>query len=139
MFAPNQGSTFAEIREVASGGEISRLSLITKSLVAGSLQLPTLIFDEIDSGVSGDVAKKMGDILARLSERHQVISITHSPQVAAKGDRHFRVFKTSDTDATLARVSLLAEAERIEEIATMLSSSPPSEAALTSARELIAK
>ncbi|NND07835.1 MAG: DNA repair protein RecN [Saprospiraceae bacterium] len=137
LFAPNKGSAHAPIKQVASGGEISRLSLITKSLVAGSLQMPTLIFDEIDSGVSGDVALKMGDILKVLSNEHQIISITHSPQVAAKGSRHFRVSKDVVKDKTIARVQVLNEEERVEEIATMLSSSPPSEAARTSAKELI--
>ncbi len=137
LFAPNKGSAFSPIKKVASGGEISRLSLITKSLVAGSLQMPTLIFDEIDSGVSGDVAQKMGNILRKLSEVHQIISITHSPQVAAKGSSHFRVLKETVNELTRAKVVTLKDHERIEEIATMLSSSPPSDAALTSAKELI--
>lgn len=137
LFAPNKGDDFYEIRKVASGGEMSRLALITKSLVASSLQMPTLVFDEIDSGVSGDVAKKMGGILKRLSATHQVISITHSPQVAAMANRHFTVFKeTSDVD-TKTKVRLLDQEARIIEIATMLSSSPPSKAAIVSAKELM--
>lgn len=137
LFAPNKGSNFSAIKDVASGGEISRLSLITKSLVAGSLHMPTLIFDEIDSGVSGDVAQKMGHILKSLSSKHQIISITHSPQVAARASKHFRVHKEIKDGNTIAVVSILKEKERIVEIATMLSSSPPSKAAMTSARELI--
>lgn len=137
LFAPNKGSEFYEIKKVASGGEMSRLALIVKSLVAGSLQMPTLVFDEIDSGVSGDVAKKMGEILRRLSDSHQVISITHSPQVAAKASRHFTVFKETDGKETKTQVRELDENARIVEIATMLSSSPPSKAALASAKELM--
>ncbi|MCB0688147.1 MAG: DNA repair protein RecN [Saprospiraceae bacterium] len=138
LFAPNKGSEFFEIKKVASGGEMSRLALIVKSLVAGSLQMPTLVFDEIDSGVSGDVAKKMGEILSRLSETHQVVSITHSPQVAARAHRHFTVFKESTGKDTKTKVRLLDDESRIVEIATMLSSSPPSQAAMASAKELIA-
>lgn len=137
LFAPNRGSEHRGIREVASGGELSRLSLITKSLVAGSLNLPTLIFDEIDSGVSGDVAQKMGNILQQLSQEHQVISITHSPQVAARADRHFKVYKELDGKLTKAKIISLDKEERIVEIATMLSSSPPSIIAMESAKELI--
>ena len=88
MFAANKGSRMQHIKDVASGGEISRLTLVTKSLVASAIPLPTLIFDEIDTGISGDVALKMGNILRRLSDNHQVVSITHSPQVASKADAH---------------------------------------------------
>ncbi len=137
LFAPNKGSEHRAIKEVASGGELSRLSLIAKSLVAGSVNLPTLLFDEIDSGVSGDVAQKMGQILQDLAQKHQVISITHSPQVAARADRHFKVFKTMEKNTTKAQIQTLSEEDRMVEIATMLSSSPPSSIALESARELM--
>ncbi len=137
LFAPNKGSEFRAIKEVASGGELSRLALITKSLVAGSMDLSTLIFDEIDSGVSGDVAQKMGELLQRLATRHQVISITHSPQVAARATRHFKVYKQTKGVKTKAEISLLNREARITEIATMLSSSPPTSTALASARELM--
>ncbi len=137
LFAPNKGSSFSTIKSVASGGEISRLSLITKSLVAKTMHMPTLIFDEIDSGVSGDVALQMGNMLEKLAEEHQIISITHSPQVAAKAESHFTVYKTIDGDSTKAKVKKLEEADRMVEIATMLSSSPPSEAAIQSAKELM--
>lgn len=137
LFAPNKGSTFSSIKSVASGGEISRLSLITKSLVAKTMHMPTLIFDEIDSGVSGDVALQMGNMLGKLAGEHQIISITHSPQVAAKAESHFTVYKTIDGDSTKAKVKKLEEEDRMVEIATMLSSSPPSEAAITSAKELM--
>ena len=137
LFAPNRGSKFSEIRKVASGGEMSRLALIIKSLVAGSIDMPTLVFDEIDSGVSGDVAMKMGEILKRLSKKHQVISITHSPQVAAKASRHFSVYKETTENDTKTRIKELDSEGRLIEIATMLSSSPPSAAAMTSAAELM--
>ncbi|NND35309.1 MAG: DNA repair protein RecN [Saprospiraceae bacterium] len=138
LFAPNKGSDFFEIKKVASGGEMSRLALIVKSLVAGSIDMPTLVFDEIDSGVSGDVAKKMGEILKRLSTKHQVISITHSPQVAARASKHFTVFKETTATDTKTRINELDREGRLLEIATMLSSSPPSKAAITSAAELMA-
>lgn len=137
LFAPNKGSTFSSIKSVASGGEISRLSLITKSLVARTMHMPTLIFDEIDSGVSGDVALQMGNMLEKLAQEHQIISITHSPQVAAKAESHFSVYKMIDGDNTKAKVKKLKEADRMVEIATMLSSSPPSDAAIQSAKELM--
>ena len=137
LFAPNKGNDFYEIKKVASGGEMSRLALITKSLVAGSIQMPTLVFDEIDSGVSGDVAKRMGEILQRLADTHQVISITHSPQVAAKASRHYSVYKETTAREAKTRVRELDHDARIIEIATMLSSSPPSQAAITSAKELM--
>jgi DNA repair protein RecN (Recombination protein N) len=137
LFAPNKGNDFYEIKKVASGGEMSRLALITKSLVASSIQMPTLVFDEIDSGVSGDVAKRMGEILQRLADTHQVISITHSPQVAAKASRHYSVYKETTAREAKTRVRELDHDARIVEIATMLSSSPPSHAAITSAKELM--
>ena len=118
---------------------MSRLALVTKSLVASAMELPTLIFDEIDSGVSGDVAQKMGRILTDLSRHHQVVVITHSPQVASRADRHFFVYKQDREDAerTITRVRELNKEERVRSIAVMLSQNPPSESALTNARELI--
>lgn len=138
LFASNVGSRFLPIKDVASGGELSRLTLCTKSLVADAIPLPTLIFDEIDSGVSGDVSLKMGLILRELSERHQVVSITHTPQIAARADRHYFVFKKVETDRTVTNVRLLNDDERVRSIAVMLSGNPPSDAALTTARELVA-
>ncbi len=139
LFASNKGSRFDLIKNVASGGELSRLTLCTKSLVASAIPLPTLIFDEIDSGVSGDVALKMGRILSRLSEQHQVVSITHSPQVAAKADKHYHVFKKVKKDRTVTEVNELNREGRILEIATMLSGSPPSDSAKVNAEELLAR
>ncbi len=137
LFAANKGSRFNPIRDVASGGELSRLTLCTKSLVASAIPLPTLIFDEIDSGVSGDVALKMGNILKKMSQEHQVVVITHSPQVASKADRHYFVYKKQEAERTLTRVRELGEDERVRSIAVMLSQNPPSESALANAKELL--
>lgn len=137
LFAPNKGSEFLPLKDTASGGEMSRLTLCVKSLVAGAITLPTLIFDEIDAGVSGDVAQKMGVILANLSKKHQIITITHSPQIAAKAQSHFWVYK-SDTDArTVTAMRELSIEDRVTEIAKMLSGNPPTEAAKANAKELI--
>jgi DNA repair protein RecN (Recombination protein N) len=137
LFAPNKGSKFLPIKDVASGGEISRLTLCTKSLVASAIPLPTLIFDEIDTGVSGDVALKMGNILHTLANRHQVVSITHTPQIAVKADAHYFVYKQVKGDRTVTNVKLLKTEERIKAVATMLSGSPPSDSAIENAKELL--
>lgn len=137
LFAPNKGSRFLPIKDVASGGELSRLTLCTKSLVASAIPLPTLIFDEIDTGISGDVALKMGKILQELSSRHQVISITHTPQIAVKADTHYFVYKKVVGDRTVTNVKLLTFDERVRAIATMLSGSPPSASAIENAKELL--
>ncbi|MCU0348938.1 MAG: DNA repair protein RecN [Saprospiraceae bacterium] len=137
LFAANPGSRMQLIKDVASGGELSRLTLVTKSLVASAIPLPTLIFDEIDAGVSGDVSLKMGNILRQLSNHHQVVVITHSAQVAAKADAHHFVYKKVEGNTTTTRVKLLTTEERVRSIAVMLSQNPPSEAALANARELM--
>ena len=127
------------IKNVASGGELSRLTLCTKSLVASAIPLPTMIFDEIDAGVSGDVAGKMGMILRLLSDDHQVITITHTPQIAAKADKHFFVYKDVLEEKTKTSVKLLDREERIKELAIMLSGNPPSDSAISNAIDLISK
>jgi len=137
LFAANKGSRLQEIRDVASGGELSRLALVIKSLVASAIPLPTLIFDEIDTGISGDIALKMGTILRKLSDEHQVVSITHSPQIASKSDTHYFVFKEVLKDRTLTKVRRLKADEQVRAIAVMLSQNPPSNAALENAKELI--
>ena len=137
LFAANKGSRMQQIKDVASGGELARLTLVTKSLVASAIPLPTLIFDEIDTGISGDVALRMGNILRVLSNHHQVVSITHSPQIAAKADSHYFIYKLDKEDRTITKVRLLDQDERIRAIATMLSQNPPSESAIENARELI--
>ena len=137
LFATNVGSKFLPIKDVASGGELARLTLCTKSLVADAIPLPTLIFDEIDTGVSGDVAQRMGLILKELSARHQVVAITHTPQVASKAEAHYFVYKQVEGDRSFSRVRLLDRPERIRAIATMLSGNPPSDSALVTAEELM--
>ncbi|MDF1695143.1 MAG: DNA repair protein RecN [Saprospiraceae bacterium] len=137
LFAPNKGSNFKPLKDIASGGEISRLTLCIKSLVADAMTLPTLIFDEIDTGVSGEVASRMGEILASLAEKHQVLSITHSPQIAAKADKHYFVHKNDRADRTVTAVKELDQEGRITEIAKMLSGNPPSTAAIENAKELM--
>lgn len=137
LFAANLGSRMQLIKDVASGGELSRLTLVVKSLVASAIPLPTLIFDEIDTGISGDVALKMGNILRKLSNEHQVISITHSPQIASKADAHYFVYKRIKDARTITEVKMLELEERIHAIATMLSQSPPSDSAIANARELL--
>ncbi len=137
LFNANKGGELQELKQVASGGEMSRLALVLSSLVAKSMTLPTLIFDEIDSGVSGDVALKMGKILKELSQEHQVIVITHSPQIAAQGDVHYYVSKRVDENRTYAEINMLKDAERTDKIAIMLSQKPPTEAARKNAEELL--
>lgn len=137
LFAANRGSRMLPIKDVASGGELSRLALVIKSLVASAIPLPTLIFDEIDAGISGDVALKMGNILRTLSNEHQVITITHSPQVAAKADTHYFVYKEEMSERTLTCVKSLDKEGRIFSIASMLSQNPPSAFAIENAKELL--
>ena len=137
LFATNVGARYLPIKDVASGGELSRLTLCTKSLVADAIPLPTLIFDEIDSGISGDVSLKMGLILKELSARHQVISITHTPQIAARADAHYFVYKKVEGQRTVTNVRLLEPDERVRSIAVMLSGNPPSDSAIATARELV--
>ncbi len=138
LFASNKGSEFIELRKVASGGELSRLMLCIKSLIASSTALPTLVFDEIDTGISGETAVKVSRILSKLSSSHQVICITHLPQIAGKGNRHYYVFKENTPQRTYTRVKSLSQDERIIEIAKMLSGERPTAAALKNAKELIA-
>ncbi|TAK50448.1 MAG: DNA repair protein RecN [Saprospiraceae bacterium] len=137
LFAANPGSRPQLIKDVASGGELSRLTLVTKSLVAKAIPLPTLVFDEIDAGVGGDVSLRMGNILRQLANQHQVIVITHSPQVASKADAHYFVYKKVESNITFTKVKLLNGDERVRAIAVMLSQNPPGEAALANARELM--
>ncbi|TXB62166.1 DNA repair protein RecN [Phaeodactylibacter luteus] len=139
LFAANKGGRLQLIKDVASGGELSRLTLVVKSLVASAIPLPTLIFDEIDTGISGDVALKMGSILRELSNEHQVVSITHSPQIASRANAHYFVYKKDKADRTVTEVRALDTEGRIYAIATMLSQDPPSESAISNAKELLQK
>lgn len=137
LFAANLNQTLRRVSEVASGGEMSRLMLCIKAMVAGKNELPTLIFDEIDTGVSGEIATRMARIMREMSRRQQIIAITHLPQVAALGEHHFKVYKNDTDTRTETSISALNEEERIYEIATLLSGNEPSEAALANAKELV--
>ncbi len=138
LFAFNKNQTLMPVKDTASGGEISRLMLSIKALVAEHVQLPSIIFDEVDTGVSGDVANRMGKLMKDISRRIQVIVITHLPPVAAKGDVHFKVFKEDTETTTNTKVRKLSEEERIEELALMLSGDKNNEAARNTAQSLIA-
>lgn len=137
LFSANKGHSLAEMSKVASGGELSRLMLSIKSLVAKNTALPTIIFDEIDTGVSGEVAHKVGQIMQQLSQNLQVITITHLPQIAVKGSSHYFVYKDDKGTTTYTRIKQLDEQERVVEIAKMLSGDNPGESALQNARELL--
>ncbi|MCF0160725.1 MAG: DNA repair protein RecN, partial [Bacteroidaceae bacterium] len=138
LFSANKGSLPQELSQVASGGEIARVMLSLKSLIAGSVQLPTIIFDEIDTGVSGQIAEKMALIMKEMGENErQVISITHLPQIAAKGNVHYKVYKEDSEDITTSHIIQLSAEQRVEEIAHMVSGTELTEAALNNARELL--
>lgn len=137
LFSANKGSRPDEIKKVASGGELSRLMLSIKSLLAEKTALPTLIFDEIDTGVSGEVALKVGKLLEKAAKGIQIISITHLPQIAARGDMHFYVYKDESADKVNTRMKLLSPAEREQILAKMLSGEAYTDAALENARQLL--
>ena len=137
LFTANKGGVLQPIKKVASGGELSRLSLCIKSVVAEKMQLPTLIFDEIDAGISGEVALKMGGIIEKLAKNHQILMITHSPQIASRASNHLFIRKEDQKERTTAAISILNKEQRVIEIAKMLSGDPPSNAALLNAKELI--
>jgi DNA repair protein RecN (Recombination protein N) len=137
LFSANRQSPPEEISRVASGGEISRLMLSIKSLMSDFKGQPTLIFDEIDAGVSGEIAEKMGAIMKRMSGGRQVIAITHLPQVASQGKEHFLVYKEDEGNATVTQIKKLSPAERVTEIAKLLSGEKLTEAAISNARELL--
>lgn len=138
MFSANKAVPMQELSQVASGGEIARVMLSIKSLVAGARTMPTVIFDEIDTGVSGAVAEKMALLMKRMSgPDRQVLAITHLPQIAAMGQTHYKVFKTDESDATHTRIAVLDGEDRIREIAGMMSGSTLTQAALDNAKALI--
>jgi len=137
LFNANNRDNLLEISNVASGGELSRLMLAVKSLVTKEQLLPTVIFDEIDAGVSGEIAGKVGNIIKEMSQHHQVIAITHLPQIAAKSDIHFRVFKTSENRIAKTKIAELSNTERVEEIAKLLSDEKVSASAINTAKELL--
>lgn len=137
LFSFNKQQPLMPVETTASGGEISRLMLCIKSIIAKNMKLPTIIFDEVDTGVSGDVANRMGDLMKDISGNIQVITITHLPQVAAKGDNHFKVYKQDTVDSTHTSVRRLESDERVMEIAAMLSGDKVSEAAIDNAKILL--
>ncbi|SHF89192.1 DNA replication and repair protein RecN [Salegentibacter echinorum] len=135
--AANKGGDFKEIKKAASGGELSRIMLAVKSILAAQSKLPTIIFDEIDTGVSGDIAQKMAGILQRMGNAMQVIAITHLPQIAGKGNSHFKIFKEDSASHTTTKIIELAENERVEELAMMLGGKNIGDSALAHARALL--
>ncbi len=138
LFSANADSAPDEISRIASGGEMSRLMLAIKNLLRSSKALPTIIFDEIDSGISGEVAMKMGTIIKSFSSTTQIINITHLPQIAARGDAHFRVYKLEENDRTITSIKQLTENERIEELAKMVGGDKLTDTTISAARELLA-
>lgn len=137
LFSANKNGALQPVAETASGGEISRLMLGIKALIAGYTALPSIIFDEVDTGVSGDIADKMGNIMRDLGKRMQVLTITHLPQIAAKGEAHYYVYKEDTPERTVTRIRELRGDERVTEIARMLSGSTLTEASMANARELL--
>jgi DNA repair protein RecN (Recombination protein N) len=137
LFSANKGTDFGLLKKVASGGEMSRIMLAVKAILAQYSKLPTLIFDEIDTGVSGEVAIRMGEIMKEMSKNMQIFAITHLPQIAAKGDFHFKVFKSTVDNDTHSELKLLSQDERVIEIAQMLSGAVVSDSALNHAKALL--
>lgn len=137
MFSANKSGDLQPVAQTASGGEISRLMLCLKAMIAGFTALPAIIFDEVDTGVSGDIADKMGDIMQDLGAKMQVFTITHLPQIAAKGKEHYFVYKEDTPDRTVTRIKHLSAKERIKEVARMLSGASLTEASLANAKELL--
>jgi DNA repair protein RecN (Recombination protein N) len=137
QFSANTDAEPAEISKIASGGEMSRLMLAIKNILRKSKALPTVIFDEIDSGVSGEIAVKMGSILKSFAQTTQIVNITHLPQIAARGDAHFMVYKSEKDGKTFTSIRQLAEQERVEELAKMVSGESVTESTLKTAHELL--
>jgi DNA repair protein RecN (Recombination protein N) len=137
LFSANKGTDFGLLKKVASGGEMSRIMLAVKAILAQYSKLPTLIFDEIDTGVSGEIAIRMGEIMKEMSQTMQIFAITHLPQIAAKGNAHFKVFKSTIGDDTQSELHLLNDEERVMEIAQMLSGAVVSDSALNHAKSLL--
>lgn len=138
LFSANKNGSLQDIASVASGGEIARVMLSIKAMIAGVVKLPTIIFDEIDTGVSGEIADRMADMMQDMGgQNRQVISITHLPQIAARGSSHFKVYKEDNEHETISNIKRLNEKERIEEIAHMLSGATITEAALSNAKSLL--
>ena len=137
QFSANKGFPIKPLNEVASGGELSRLMLCLKSLISDKVELPSIVFDEIDTGISGEAALRVAQVMKAHATKHQVIAITHLPQIASKADNHFYVYKNHEEDQTLTQIRTLTEEERIYEIARMLSGENPGQAVLTAAKEMM--
>ena len=137
LFSANKGSAYGDLKKVASGGELSRIMLTIKAILARYEQLPTMMFDEIDTGVSGEISNKMGDIMKDMSNTMQIFSITHLPQVAAKGVHHFKVYKEEELMGTNTKMKRLSSEERVVELAEMLGGKTLSDSALAHARQLL--
>ncbi len=137
LFSANKGSNFGTLKKVASGGEMSRIMLAIKSILADFTQLPTIVFDEIDTGVSGEIALKMAEIMKQMSQKRQVFAITHLPQIAAKGNQHYKVSKFIQGETTLSKIEKLSSEARIHELAEMLAGKNYTESAITHAKTLL--
>lgn len=137
LLSANKGTSYGELKKVASGGELSRIMLAIKKVLSENSQLPTIIFDEIDTGVSGEISNKMASIMQKMSQKMQVITITHLPQIAGKGNQHYKVFKEETNNVTNTKLKKLSAEERIVEIAEMLSGKNISDSAITHAKELL--
>ncbi|MDX1628830.1 MAG: DNA repair protein RecN [Fulvivirga sp.] len=137
LFSANKGIAPQPVKNVASGGEYSRLMFCVKYILADKISLPSIIFDEIDTGVSGEIALKLGDMMKEMADNHQVITISHLPQIAAKGDQHYFVYKDSTADKSVSKIRQLSSDDRIAEIAKMIGGDKPSEVAYESAKELM--
>lgn len=137
LFTANKNRELQDASQVASGGELARLMLAVKSIICRVRVLPTIIFDEIDTGVSGEIAAKMGDMMKEMGQRMQVLSITHLPQIAAKGARQYKVYKEDDGDSTATNIRLLDDGQRVNELALMLSGNTITQAAIDNAKELL--
>jgi DNA repair protein RecN (Recombination protein N) len=137
LFSANRGTVYGPLKKVASGGELSRIMLVIKSILASYEQLPTMMFDEIDTGVSGEISNTMGDIMSQMSASMQIFSITHLPQVASKGDHHYKVYKEDDGMVTHTKMKKLSIEERVKEVAEMLGGKDLSDSAMAHARQLL--
>ena len=137
LFSANKGIAPQQLSKVASGGEFSRLMFCIKYILASKIALPTVIFDEIDTGVSGEIAIKLGNMMKKMAQNHQLITISHLPQIAAKGDQHYFVYKDNSSDKAISKIKELSQDQRIEEIAKMLGGDSPSQVAYENAKELM--
>jgi DNA repair protein RecN (Recombination protein N) len=137
LFSANKGIAPRPLGDVASGGEFSRLMFCIKYVMAEKTEMPTLVLDEIDTGVSGEIAIKLGKLMKAMAKKHQLITISHLPQIAAKADTHYFVFKDNSSKKTISSIKRLSDQERVEEIAKMIGGEKPSKVAVENARELL--